>query len=710
MRILSCRCPNIEGALSWCRSVGMLLPHTIGPLGRRPRTVARKTTAVYAFWGHAAAIVALGLSAAGATLGPVVARSPSALGLALLRRLAWGFGAAMLLANGIMMTALLRHDFSVAYVAQVGSLATPPLITAVSLWSSLEGSILFWGVILGAYLCAFVVTSRKQPAQLLAWALTGMFFICAFFALLIVGPANPFGLLLPAPTDGPGPNALLQNHPLMIIHPPMLYLGYVGMTVPFAVAIAALVRGELPASWLKLLRLTMLVPWLFLSVGIILGSWWAYEVLGWGGFWAWDPVENASFLPWLAATGYLHSTAVQERKQIFKAWTLTLVCASFLLTILGTFMTRSGVFNSVHSFTQSPIGPIFLIFLAVTLMGSLFLLGGRSHLLEDEGRIDAVLSKETAFLLNNVLFVVFIFTVLLGTLFPLITEALTDTKLSVGEPYFDRMAGPLGLMLVVLMGVGPAMPWGQPNRRALLRQFVLPLAAGIATAAVALMWGMRAPMAIVTFALVAFAAWVNVAQALGPSWRQARAARRGQQRLPALMAATLRALVANRRRTGGAVVHVAILIIVAGITGAQTFRQSIEASLTRGESVQLSGYTFTYEGAVGRQEPHRFAAVARMQVKRGDTVLGGMEPRLNFYPSQREPVGTPHVVTLGSTDLYVSLLSVEPDGKRVVVKAFVIPMVSWLWRSLPVLVLGTLISLWPKKERVPRRAPKEALS
>ena len=340
---------------------------------------------MYAMLGQAVALFALIVATAGAVVGPAVARRQSVGGLRSLRALSLAFAGAMAAANGIMLTALLRHDFSVAYVAQVGSRATPPLISAVSLWSSLEGSILFWGFILSLYLVGFVAATRHLNGPLVSYALAVMLAIAVFFSLLIAGPASPFGQLNPMPADGPGPNALLQNHPLMIIHPPMLYLGYVGMSLPFAVAIAALIRGELPTAWLKLLRQCMLVPWLFLSVGIILGSWWAYEVLGWGGFWAWDPVENASFLPWLSATAYLHATAVQERKQIFKAWTLTLVCASFLLTILGTFMTRSGVFNSVHSFTQSPIGPVFLIFLALVLVGSLYLLGGRAHLLEDEG-------------------------------------------------------------------------------------------------------------------------------------------------------------------------------------------------------------------------------------------------------------------------------------------------------------------------------------
>ncbi|RYF10205.1 MAG: hypothetical protein EOO40_05585, partial [Deltaproteobacteria bacterium] len=302
--------------------------------------------------------------------------------------------------------------------------------------------------------------------------------IGAFFALLLATVADPFVPMSPVPGDGPGPNALLQNHVLMIIHPPMLYLGYVGMTMPFAMALAALLRGELSDSWLRELRRWTLLPWLFLSVGIILGSWWAYEVLGWGGYWAWDPVENASFLPWLAATGYLHSTVVQQRRRILKAWTLSLVIASFLLTILGTFMTRSGVFNSVHSFTQSAIGPAFLAFLAVLLVLSLGLLLGRAHLLESEGRISAVLSRETAFLFNNILFVVFTFTVLLGTVFPLLSEALRGIKVSVGEPYFNRMAVPIGMLMVFLMGVGPILPWGRPSLAALGRDFVWPAAPG----------------------------------------------------------------------------------------------------------------------------------------------------------------------------------------------------------------------------------------
>lgn len=383
---------------------------------------------------------------------------------------------------------------------------------------------------------------------------------------------------------------------------------------------------------------------------------------------------------------------------MLKAWTIALVLATFLLTILGTFMTRSGVFNSVHSFTQSPIGPVFLYFLGFCLLGSVALLGGRGHLLEDEGQLQAVVSRETAFMLNNLLLVVFTFTVLLGTVFPLLTEAITGTKLSVGEPYFDRMAAPLGMLLLLLMGVGPVLPWGKPSWPRLRTDFLAPLLAGIAVAAGS--WGVARGswLSTTAFGLCGFAGWVNLRELIVPGLQ---AARRWQMPWYMGLVDTWRR---QGRRTGGALVHLSIVIIAGGITAAQSFRISQEASLTRGEAVQLGEYTLTYQGAVGRQEPHRFAAIARVQVRRGDEVLGVMEPRLNFYPTQREPVGTPHVATLGFKDLYVSLLSVENSGQRVVIKGYLIPLVAWLWRSLPLLVLGTMVSLWPRQARkTPKR-------
>ncbi|HET6347262.1 MAG TPA: cytochrome c biogenesis protein CcsA, partial [Myxococcota bacterium] len=511
--------------------------------------------------GQAATLIGLGVAAFGSILGFIAGRRGSVRGLVLAERCAYVFGFGMLVANLAMVAALLSHDFSVSYVAQVGSRATPPLITVVSLWSSLEGSILFWGLILGIYTVAFTWFNRHRQRDLMPYALGTILAICAFFAFLIAGPANPFLPVSPVPPDGPGPNPLLQNHYLMIIHPPMLYFGYVGMTIPFGIAVAALLKGQLNEGWLKVLRRWTMTPWMFLSVGIILGSWWAYEVLGWGGYWAWDPVENASFLPWLAATGYLHSTVVQERKRILKAWTLSLVLGAFMLTILGTFMTRSGVFNSVHSFTQSAIGPVFLVFLGIVLLLSVVLLGGRGHLLENEGRIEAVLSRETAFLVNNILFVVFTFTVLLGTVFPLVTEAVKGVKVSVGEPYFDKMAVPIGMFMVFLMGVGPVLPWGRPRLESLLRDFLAPLLAGLVAVVGCLAFGLREPMPLATFGLCGFAAFVTLRELVAPAWYRSRS------RSESFVHALGRTLQGSRRRAGGYVVHLGVIVIVAAIAG-----------------------------------------------------------------------------------------------------------------------------------------------
>ena len=614
------------------------------------------------------------------------------------RGAAFTFAGAMLAANAVMVAALLHHDFSVGYVAQVGSLKTPPLYTVVSLWSSLEGSILFWGLILGVYIAAFAAWLGDRHPDTAGFALGTMLAVAAFFAFLIAAPADPFRLLSPAPADGPGPNPLLQNHVLMIIHPPMLYLGYVGLTVPFGVAMAALMRGVLSPAWLKVMRLWTMVPWMFLSVGIVLGSWWAYEVLGWGGYWAWDPVENASFLPWLAATAYLHASVVQARRRILKAWTVALVLSAFLLTILGTFMTRSGIFNSVHSFTQSSIGPVFLVFLGVLTAISAALLLLRSHLLEDDGRVSAPASREAAFIANNVLFVVFTLTVLLGTVYPLLAEAFSGVKVSVGEPFFNRMALPSGLAMVFLMGVGPVLPWGQARLEVVLRDFVLPMAAGGATVLAAVALGLGGAMALATFGLCGFAGYVTLRELVAPAWQRSR-----RNNVPP-MTALAQYWAGSRRRVGGYIVHLAVILTVAAIAASQSYRQVAEASLAPGESMHIAGYQLTFLRAEGHQEVQRFSILARLKVALDDgEVLGEMAPRMNFYPSQREPVGTPHVATLGQSDLYVSLMHVEPNGERVGLKAYHIPMVAWIWRSLPLWVLGSTFSLWPRRR--PRITP-----
>src|SRR5437762_6510243 len=452
------------------------------------------------------------VSAAGAMVAFAAGKRQSIDGLKMARRFAYGFAALMILATAVMEYALLTHNFAVGYVAQVGSRSVPTWVTIVSLWSSLEGSILFWGFVMGLYIAGATWLTRNQHAHYMPLAI-GTWLSCApFFAFLISGPANPFVSVPNPPMDGNGPNPLLQNHVLMIIHPPFLYLGYVGMTIPFGLACAALMRGRLGHSFLRPLRASLMLPWIFLTIAIMLGGWWAYEVLGWGGYWAWHTVENASLLPWLTATAALHSAVVMERRGVLKGWTVTLVQGTFLLTILGTFMTRSGVFNSVHSFTQSSIGPTILAFLAAALLFSVVLLALRIDSLESDGRIESAASREGMFLVNNLPFLILTFTVLIGTVFPLVAEAINGKQMSVGRPYFDAMVVPIGTALLFLIGVGPALPWGRTTRQQALRSLLLPFISGVAVALIGFVAGVRNPWTILTLLFGGYAAWVTIAQ------------------------------------------------------------------------------------------------------------------------------------------------------------------------------------------------------
>src|SRR3954469_8931894 len=462
--------------------------------------------------GRLLVLLSLLVSTIGAVLGYAAGWEKSPVGLKWARRFAFAFAALMAAATFVMEYALITHDFSVGYVEHVGSRDVPLWVTIVSLWSSLEGSILFWGFILGIYIAAATWLTRNEHLDYMAYAIGTWLFSGAFFSYLIAAPANPFVKVAIPPLDGPGPNPLLQNHVLMIIHPPFLYLGYVGMTIPFGFATAALMRGRLGQAFLRPLRNSLMVPWIFLTIAIMLGGWWAYEVLGWGGYWAWDPVENASLLPWLTATAALHSAIVMERRGILKGWTVTLVQASFLLTILGTFMTRSGVFNSVHSFTQSSIGPTILVFLAAIILGSVLLLALRIDLLEAEGRIESAVSREGMFLVNNLIFVLLTFTVLIGTCFPLIVEAIQGKQMSVGRPYFDAMVVPVGTALLFLLGVGPALPWGKASKKEIQRSLLPPLITGVIVMAIGFGFGVRNPWTVLTLAFGGYAAQVTLGQ------------------------------------------------------------------------------------------------------------------------------------------------------------------------------------------------------
>ena len=600
----------------------------------------------------------------------------------------------MLGANLTMVYALVTHDFSVHYVSMVGSRATPLVYTVVSLWSALEGSILFWGAILAVYVFGFARAHRHDPPTNPLLALGTMLAVGVFFSFLIAGPANPFGRVSPVPPDGPGPNPLLQNHILMVVHPPMLYLGYVGMVVPFGIAVAALLRGQLGDAWMATLRRWTLLPWTFLSVGIVLGAWWAYAVLGWGGYWAWDPVENASFLPWLTATAFLHSAMVQERRHTLKLWTVSLSLASFLLTILGTFMTRSGVFNSVHSFTQSEIGPTFLVFLGAVLVVSIVLIAVRGPLLVPEGNLGGVASRETSILLNNLVFAALTFTVLLGTVFPLVREAFSGVRISVGAPYFNRMAVPLGIAILFLMGVGPSLPWGRASPETVKRQFLVPAAVGVAVVIVCLAAGLTGGLALLTFGLAGFAATVTLREMALPV--RVRMREQGEPLLQALYRSATRA----RRRFGGYVVHLGVVMVFVAVAASQSYVVHTTATLKPGERFQLGPYSVQLVGLRNGTEPHRRWIAAELQVTDGRGRPHPLAPRMNFYERSTDPIGSPAIRSAAFQDLYLTLLAFDQSPPSASFNAWIFPMVGWIWWSLPLFVFGALFAAWPERRRV----------
>lgn len=642
--------------------------------------------------GRYLVLLALLVSTVGTVVAAATALRRSAAGWAWTRRLAYLFAAAMAAANALMVWALVARDFSVSYVAQVGSRAVPDWVAVVSLWSSLEGSILFWGLVIGAYVGIATWANRAQHPEYMPWAVAVWLACGAFFAFLLAGPAHPFATVSPVPEDGPGPNPLLQNHVLMIVHPPFLYLGFVGMTIPFGLASAALLTGRLGHDFLRPLRTWLLLPWTFLTIAIVLGGWWAYEVLGWGGYWAWDPVENASFLPWLTATAALHSALLTERKGVLKGWTVTLVLATFLLTILGTFMTRSGVFNSVHSFTQSAIGPTIFAFLVIALAWSVALLALRIDRLSAEGAIEPSIGRDSMFLLNNLLFVLFTFTVLLGTVFPLLVEALRDVQMSVGRPYFDRMAVPLGIALLLLMGVGPALPWGRATAQQVKQALVPPLAGALVAVVLGLAFGVRGPWTLVALAFGGFTLQVTLRELWLPLAR--RRAAHGESLGRALVEAGLRR---GRRRFGSYVVHAGAAVVIVAIAVSSTMGESRETQLRIGEQTEVGAYTLTFLAIDQVSEPHREAVVARVGVSKGGRDLGVLSPRMNQYERQREPIGTPAVRSSLFEDLYLSVMNIDPASGSLGLHAMVNPMVGWIWGATALMALGSLLTLVPSR-------------
>jgi cytochrome c-type biogenesis protein CcmF len=643
---------------------------------------------------------------------------------------AWGVLGGALAAFAVMEWALITRDFSVDYVTQVGSHRTPALFNFASLWSALEGSLLLWLLILGGFT---VLVARHFAARvtdpLVAWAMIVMFAVSIFFFSLLLFTGNPFDYVtVPDGFDGPGPNPLLQNHVLMAFHPPILYLGYVGFTVPFAFATAALVTGRLGEGWLLETRRWTMIAWGCLTTGILLGAWWSYEVLGWGGYWAWDPVENASLLPWLTGTAYLHSVMVQERRGMLRVWNLSLVCATFSLTILGTFLTRSGVVESVHAFSEGSVGPWLLAFFGLIVAVTLGLIAWRGDRLRSPGSIDSPFSREGGFLANNVLFAGFAFVVLLGTVFPLVIEVLRGEQLSVGRPYFDRMTLPIGLALLFMMAVAPILPWRKASGELLSQRLFWPGWIGTGTVAAAVLLGARGFAPLVAFGLAGFAG--------GAALRQVALATRRQG---------WRGLVG--RTNGGMIVHLGVVLVAVALAASSSYATERELVMEIGDEAVVAGHTIELVGVEDEQADLRAELAAELDPDgvlaetdpdeleedislaleeelgdrstlstRAEVLVDGRShtPSIERFLVAGQQLGSPSVQTGPTRDVYLTLARLPEDAGEVgagvsgeqgdaVIRVIIQPMMVWMWIGGGVMGLGTLLAVFPGRRRDPLR-------
>ncbi|MDQ7029137.1 MAG: cytochrome c-type biogenesis CcmF C-terminal domain-containing protein [Ardenticatenia bacterium] len=511
--------------------------------------------------------------------------------------------------------------------------------------------------------------------------------------------APPFERLDFVPADGQGLNPLLQN-PAMIMHPPNLYAGFVGFTVPYAFAMAALLSGRTGATWVRLSRRWTLIAWMFLGLGMLLGGWWAYNELGWGGYWAWDPVENASLMPWLIGTAFLHSVMVQEQRGMFKVWNMLLIILAFVLSIFGTFLTRSGILDSIHAFAVSSIGVYFLVFISITLLGSFMLLYDRLPLLKSEHELDAPLSREAAFLLNNILFLGIWFTVFWGTMYPIISELVTGRRIFVGPPFFNMVAGPLLLVMLVLMGIGPLLPWRRTSWTHAKRHMVPPLIFAFVLMGVLWLVGVRRGVVVVAYGVVTFA----TAGHLLEFWRGWRAQRERSGAHP--VAAFFELIAKNRRRYGGYIVHLGVLLLTIGVIGSKFYEQVVDITLAPGERTHVGGYTVQFLAAEGSRDLVKERVAAPLHIWKGERFLGTLTPSLDYYfkvpGGQRET----EVAVRSSLfeDFYVVLTGVNRDGSATF-KIFVNPLVAWVWIGGLLLLFGTWVAMWPdpREERILER-------
>jgi cytochrome c-type biogenesis protein CcmF len=635
-------------------------------------------------------VFALGVYAAGAGAVAGVRRSRRLMASARNALLA-AFGSCMV-AVATLLTLTLERDFSVRVVAEHTSRELPLGYTITSLWSSQPGSLLLWLSILTAAGALVLVQNRRRNRELMPWVAATLGVLTAFFAAMAAFVSPAFERVAGAvPTDGVGLDPALQN-PYMAIHPPALYLGFVGFSVPFAFAIAALVTGRTDARWLVSVRRWTLVAWAALAVGMLLGAHWAYVEIGWGGYWAWDPVENAALLPWLTGTAFLHSVMVQEKKGMLKVWNLALITGTFALCVFGTFLTRSGVVSSVHSFVESSVGPFLLAFVAAIIACSAALIVWRLPLLRAEHRLESLLSREATFLFNNLLLLALAFAVLWGVVFPILSEAARGVRSTVSTPYYDFFTVAFGLPLLLLIGIGPLIAWRRASAGSLARTFRWPALSAVAAAGLLALAGLASSVAgLVALSLCAF-----VTVTIGLEFARGASARRAvsDETWPRAVASLI---ARNRRRYGGYVVHLAVVLLVVGVTASSAYSSSEQARLARGESIAIGSWTLTYMGLAREQGPNYEETHARLALAHDGEAAGTLTPGRRFFPADgrvSSEVGIRSRWTTGE-DIYAILESTSTDGDTAVVKVLLNPMVNLIWLAGAVFLLGAGIAMWP---------------
>jgi cytochrome c-type biogenesis protein CcmF len=615
-------------------------------------------------------------------------------------RAVYGAAGSITLAFGSLLYLLLSNDFSTAHVANSSSRSLPFFYKVAAIWGAHDGSMLLW-VFFTSVFCAIVIyQNRFRFRDMMPYVLAVLMFDLCFFLALNLFVSNPFTQLIQVasdgsmqpflPADGRGLNPLLQYW-AMVIHPPILYLGFIGFLVPFAFAIAALATRQLGDTWIRTTRRWTLLTWLLLGAGLILGGKWAYVVLGWGGYWGWDPVENSSLMPWLVSTAFLHSVVVQERRGMLKIWNIVLVILTYLLGIFGTFITRSGVVSSVHAFADSQLGNFFIYYMAFVLLASLFLIIDRRLYLKSDRRLDSILSRESAFLFNNLVFIVACFAVFWGTMFPVLSQWIRKTQITVGPPFFNNINVPLGLLLLLLTGLGPLFAWRKTSFDSLKRAFFWPSVCGLIACAALLAGGMRNFYAVICLTLCVFVA-VSIVEEFYKGTR-VRVQSRGEGFFVALKNLTLK----NKRRYGGYIVHFAVVLIFVGLSG-NAFNREAMKQLATGQTMEVGDYTLKMAGfRQGATSNYQYGQVTLEAYKNGRLIQSLRPEQRIFNTGERQTTTTVALHSTPKEDLYVVFAGISEDSMVCQIKAFVNPLVFWIWIGSAVMFLGAIVCLWPEK-------------